>query len=103
MNCAWGKGCFSAYLGEDERLWQDYDATCLVSAGARVDTILIDQGDADEFLHEGQLLPENFTDACVAAGQACELRMQPGYDHSYHFIASFIEEHFAYHAKYLNS
>ena len=103
VNCAWGKGCFSAYLGEDERLWQDYDATCLVSAGARVDTILIDQGDADEFLHEGQLLPENFTDACVAAGQACELRMQPGYDHSYHFIASFIEEHFAYHAKYLNS
>lgn len=99
--CAWGQGCFGLYLGEDKSLWQAYDATCLVEAGARVDDILIDQGDADEFLHEGQLLPENFQEACDAKGVSCTIRMQPGYDHSYHFIASFIGDHFEYHAQRL--
>lgn len=103
VNCPWGKGCFGAYLGADEASWEAWDATCLVKAGARVGDILIDQGDADEFLHEGQLLPTYFLDACTDAGQACELRMQPGYDHSYHFIASFIDEHFAYHARHLKA
>ena len=98
VNCGWGQGCFGAYLGDDVSAWQAYDATCLVQGGARVGDILIDQGDADEFLHEGQLLPNNFQAACVAAGQALTLRMQPGYDHSYHFIASCIEDHFEYHA-----
>ena len=101
VNCGWGKGCFGAYLGDDTVAWETWDASCLVQAGARVDGILIDQGDADEFLHEGQLLPDNFQAACAAAGQPVTIRMQPGYDHSYHFIASFIEDHFEYHARYL--
>ncbi|MCP4766769.1 MAG: S-formylglutathione hydrolase [Gammaproteobacteria bacterium] len=99
--CGWGKGCFGAYLGDDETAWEAYDASCLVQGGARVGDILIDQGEADEFLHEGQLLPDNFQAACDAAGQSLTIRMQPGYDHSYHFIASFIEDHFDYHARYL--
>ena len=101
VNCGWGQGCFGAYLGEDGAAWEDYDATCLVKAGARVGQILIDQGDADEFLHEGQLLPDNFQAACDASGQPLNLRMQSGYDHSYHFIASFIEDHFEHHASAL--
>jgi len=101
VNCGWGQGCFGAYLGEDTSAWEAYDATCLVTGGARVNDILIDQGDADEFLHEGQLLPDNFQAACDAAGQPVNVRMQPGYDHSYHFIASFIEDHFDYHARFL--
>ena len=103
VNCGWGEGCFGAYLGDDRSDWDAYDATRLVHSGARVGDILIDQGDADEFLHEGQLLPENLQSACDAAGQSCTVRMQPGYDHSYHFIASFIEEHFEYHARFLNA
>ncbi|MDH5388646.1 MAG: S-formylglutathione hydrolase [Gammaproteobacteria bacterium] len=101
INCDWGQGCFDAYLGEDVNLWQAYDATALVDAGARVTDILIDQGTADEFYDERQLLPENFKAACEIEGQPLTLRMQEGYDHSYHFIASFIGEHIAYHAKAL--
>jgi len=99
--CGWGQGCFGLYLGENKSEWEAYDATCLVNGGARVEDILIDQGDADEFLHEGQLLPENLQAACDAQGISCRIRMQPGYDHSYHFIASFIGDHIEYHAKYL--
>lgn len=101
VNCGWGQGCFGAYLGGDRSAWEAWDATCLVKGGARVGDILIDQGEADEFLHEGQLLPDNFQAACDAAEQALTLRLQPGYDHSYHFIASFIEDHFEYHARFL--
>jgi S-formylglutathione hydrolase len=101
VNCGWGAGCFDAYLGEDESSWHAYDATALVDAGARVVDILIDQGTADEFYDEKQLLPENFQAACEREGQPVTLRMQQGYDHSYHFIASFIGEHIAYHAKAL--
>ncbi|MCP4492041.1 MAG: S-formylglutathione hydrolase [Gammaproteobacteria bacterium] len=101
VNCGWGQGCFGLYLGEHKSAWEAYDATSLVNAGAKVSDILIDQGDADEFLHEGQLLPENFQAACEAQGQPCSIRMQAGYDHSYHFIASFLGEHFEFHAKYL--
>jgi len=101
VNCGWGKGCFGAYLGDDESAWEAYDASCLVQAGARVGNILIDQGEADEFLHEGQLLPDNFQAACDDAGQSLSIRMQPGYDHSYHFIASFIEDHFDHHVRHL--
>lgn len=101
VNSAWGKGCFSAYLGENTGPWEAYDATCLVTAGASVPGILIDQGLDDEFLIDGQLLPENFQAACAAAHQPLTLRMQEGYDHSYHFIASFIGEHIAWHAKAL--
>lgn len=100
VECGWGKGCFGAYLGDDTSTWQSYDATLLVK-NANVNDILIDQGTGDEFYDEAQLLPENFQAACDQAGQSLTLRMQEGYDHSYHFIASFIGEHIAYHAKAL--
>ena len=103
VECGWGKGCFSAYLGSDETRWQDYDATQLIKSGAHVPDILIDQGTADEFYDEGQLLPENLQSACAQNGQQLTLRMQDGYDHSYHFIASFIGEHLAYHSERLTS
>ena len=98
--CDWGKGCFSTYLGENKKQWQEYDATCLVENGAIVDNILIDQGSADEFL-KTQLHPENLKNVCKNKSIELNLRMQAGYDHSYHFIASFIGEHLHYHNKYL--
>ncbi len=101
IECAWGQGCFTAYLGADQTTWQAYDAVALIEAGASVPDILIDQGTDDEFLTEGQLLPETLQTACKKAGIPLQLRRQAGYDHSYHFIASFIGEHIAYHAKAL--
>jgi S-formylglutathione hydrolase len=98
---AWGQGCFSAYLGEDQTTWLAYDAVALIEAGASVEEILIDQGTDDEFLSDGQLLPEALQVACENAGIPLQLRRQAGYDHSYHFIASFIGEHIAFHAKAL--
>jgi len=103
VQCDWGKGCFGAYLGNDTNTWENYDATALVESGAKVSDILIDQGTGDEFYDEKQLLPENLQAACEKAGQAVTLRMQDGYDHSYHFIATFIDEHIAYHAKALKA
>ncbi len=103
LACGWGQGCFGLYLGEDKSTWAAYDATSLIEGGALVEDIFIDQGDADEFLHEGQLLPDNLQAACDAQGQPCTIRMQSGYDHSYHFIASFIGDHFDYHAKFLKA
>lgn len=103
VECGWGKGGFGAYLGEDSATWQAYDATLLVNAGAKFSDILIDQGTDDEFYDEGQLLPENLQAACNKMGQPLTLRMQEGYDHSYHFIATFIGEHIAYHAAALKS
>jgi len=98
LQSAWGQGCFSAYLGDDRKTWEAYDAVALIEAGARVAEILVDQGTADEFLDEGQLLPEALETACETTGIALHLRRQEGYDHSYHFIATFIGEHIAYHA-----
>ncbi len=103
MQCGWGQGCFSAYLGDDTLSWAAYDAVELIEAGARVSEILVDQGTADEFLDEGQLLPETLRAACEDAGIPLQLRMQKGYDHSYHFIASFIGEHIAFHARALGA
>jgi len=103
MQCAWGRGCFSAYLGDDRESWLPYDAIELINAGARVPGILVDQGTADEFLDEGQLLPETLEAACEQAAIPLQLRRQSGYDHSYHFIATFIGEHIAYHAEALNA
>ncbi|MAT66110.1 MAG: S-formylglutathione hydrolase [Gammaproteobacteria bacterium] len=100
VRCGWGEGCFSAYLGDDRRAWEAYDATCLVRAGAEPIELLIDQGTADEFLAE-QLLPEALEQACAERDFPLRLRRQPDYDHSYHFIASFIGEHLAYHARAL--
>lgn len=101
INGDWGKGCFTAYLGNDEAAWEAYDATALVEAGARVPDILIDQGTADEFYDEKQLLPESLQAVCDHAGQNLTIRMQADYDHSYHFIATFIGEHIAFHARML--
>ncbi|WP_425988442.1 S-formylglutathione hydrolase [Brevundimonas sp. TWP2-3-2] len=101
--CPWGEKAFTAYLGEDRAEWAKHDAALLIEAGAargHFDDILIDQGDADPFLVE-QLKPELLTAAGEAAGQAITLRMQPGYDHSYFFMASFIADHVAFHAERL--
>lgn len=98
--CGWGEGCFSAYLGDDRELWKQYDATCLIESGAESPPLFIDQGTDDEFLAD-QLYPQNLKAACDQRGVPCNLRMQEGYDHSYHYIATFIGEHLAYHAKAL--
>jgi len=93
----WGEKAFTAYLGEDRAAWKAYDATELVSTSTPHLPLLIDQGDADEFL-EGQLKPQLFVQAAAQAGYPVTVRMQPGYDHSYYFMASFIGEHIAHHA-----
>lgn len=99
VECGWGKAGFRTYLGDNRAAWETYDATCLIVAGAKVDNILIDQGTADEFYDGKQLLPENLAAACKQACVPINLRFQEGYDHSYHFIATFIGEHIAYHAE----
>jgi len=97
----WGEKAFGAYLGDDREAWKQYDAVELVKRGAADKLpLLIDQGGDDEFL-EGQLRPQLLREAADAAGHPLELRMQPGYDHSYYFIASFIGDHMAHHAKAL--
>ena len=93
----WGQKAFAAYLGDDRDAWDAYDATVLVASASERLSILVDQGDADEFL-AGQLQPWRLQTAADAAGHPLTLRMQPGYDHSYYFIASFIGEHIAHHA-----
>ena len=93
----WSRGPFKAYLGEDESKWRPWDATALVEDGARVPSVLIDQGAADPFLEDG-LMPWHFAQACAEAGLECALRMHPGYDHSYAFISTFMDDHIAWHA-----
>ncbi len=96
----WGEKAFSRYLGEDRKAWADYDASELVRRRTFPGTILVDQGEADGFL-VNQLKPELFEAACAEAGQALTLRRQPGYDHSYYFIQTFIEDHLRHHAQAL--
>ncbi len=98
--CGWGEGCFGAYLGDDQEAWRAYDATELIKAGAAEMPLLIDHGTNDEFLDD-QLYPQDLQAACRQRGFPLALRMQEGYDHSYHFIATFIGEHLAYHAEAL--
>ena len=93
----WGQKAFAAYLGDNPTLWADYDSTLLVAAARHKLPILIDQGDADNFYPQ-QLQPQTFVSAARAAGFAVEFNLRPGYDHSYYFIASFIDSHFAFHA-----
>lgn len=103
--CAWGEKAFSAYLGEDRAEWAKHDAALLIEGGAAkgvFDDILVDQGDADSFLTD-QLKPELLKAAAQKAGQGLTLRMQPGYDHSYFFMASFVDDHVAFHAKRLKA
>ncbi|PKH72609.1 S-formylglutathione hydrolase [Stenotrophomonas sp. Betaine-02u-21] len=96
----WGEKAFSAYLGTDRSAWAQWDATELVATATERLPLLVDQGDADEFLG-GQLQPQRLQAACEAADHPLQLRLQPGYDHSYYFIASFIGDHIAHHAKAL--
>lgn len=96
----WGEKAFGAYLGPERARWRAWDACELIGDGARTAPILVDQGGADDFL-AAQLKPELLRAACEAAGQALELRLQPGYDHSYYFVASFIGAHLAKHARAL--
>jgi S-formylglutathione hydrolase len=100
INCPWGVKALTGYLGEDRATWRPYDACALIEDGARVAEILVDQGEADNFL-TGQLKPELLEAACAKAEIPLTLRRQPGYDHSYFFIASFIEDHLRWHAERL--
>ena len=97
----WGEKAFSAYLGDDREAWKHFDASELVKSATEKLPILVDQGQADEFL-DTQLQPWRLKDAADAAGYPVYLRMQPGHDHSYYFIASFIGEHIAHHAAALH-
>ena len=97
MSCPWGRKAFSRYLGPDQGSWAAYDASALVAAQPRSESILIDQGTADKFLDE-QLKPDALVAAARGAGQAIELRMQPGYDHGYYFISTFMQQHLRFHA-----
>jgi len=96
----WGVKAFSRYLGEDRNAWRDWDATQLVCSVGKQLHILIDQGSDDVFLGE-ELKPGNLEQACICTHHPLQVRMQKGYDHSYYFIASFIDDHLRYHAKAL--
>ena len=98
--CPWGQKAFTHYLGEDSETWEQYDAALLITASQTTMPMLVDQGEADQFL-EKELLPQRFMDACKNKGYPVDYRSRPGYDHSYFFIASFIEEHLRFHAKHL--
>ena len=100
MRCPWGQKALGQYLGEDTETWRAYDSTELIASADTQLPMLVDQGEADNFLAE-QLKPELLEEACQRANYPLQLRRQPGYDHSYFFIASFIGEHLAFHAKAL--
>ncbi|WP_019833240.1 S-formylglutathione hydrolase [Sphingomonas sp. PR090111-T3T-6A] len=93
----WGEKALSGYLGTDPGAWRRHDAVSLIEDGARVPALLVDQGEADGFLKE-QLRPELLEAACAQAGIPLTLRIQPGYDHSYYFISTFMAEHLRWHA-----
>ena len=96
----WGEKALGGYLGADRAAWADYDAVALIQGGARVPDLLVDQGESDNFLSE-QLRPELLSEACTKAGIPLTLRMQPGYDHSYYFISTFMADHLRWHAERL--
>ena len=100
LHCPWGEKALTGYLGPDRADWRAYDACALIADGARVADILVDQGEADGFLDD-QLKPALLAEACAAAGIDLTLRMQPGYDHSYNFISTFMSDHVAWHAERL--
>ncbi|KAI8913177.1 S-formylglutathione hydrolase [Entophlyctis helioformis] len=105
INCAWGKKAFTGYLGEAQESWKAYDATELARGyrGAAL-SVLIDQGGEDSFLKDGQLLPDNLVSAASHnALLSVDYRLQPGYDHSYWFISTFVDDHLEFHAKHLSA
>jgi S-formylglutathione hydrolase len=102
MHCPWGEKALGHYLGSDREAWRRYDTCELLAESDWRRPILVDQGEADGFLAV-QLKPERLREACASAGVPLELRLQPGYDHSYYFIASFIGDHVAHHARALRA
>jgi len=98
--CPWGEKAFTGYLGSDREAWRRYDATELVAESGFRGSVLVDQGTADPYLEE-QLQPQRLREACESAGVDLELRLQDGYDHSYYFIATFMEDHVVHHARAL--
>ncbi len=96
LNCPWGEKALGGYLGPDRAGWREYDACALIEDGARLPDLLVDQGTADNFLDE-QLKPQLLAEACERAGIDATIRMQPGYDHSYYFISTFMADHIAWH------
>lgn len=103
MQVPWGQKALAGYLGDDQQGWKQYDAVQLISDGAKPSSpLLVDQGAADDFLQE-HLRPELLQAACETSGVEVTVRMQAGYDHSYFFIATFIEDHVRFHAKYLRA
>jgi S-formylglutathione hydrolase len=98
----WGRKAFAGYLGDDRSEWRRHDAVALIEDGARVPEILVDQGGADSFL-EKELKPELLAAACERASIPLTLRMQQGYDHSYYFISTFMEDHLRWHAQRLRA
>ncbi|RUO23985.1 S-formylglutathione hydrolase [Aliidiomarina minuta] len=101
-DCPWGRKAFSHYLGDDKSLWQAYDASILLRAKVSAPPILVDQGTADNFLEE-QLKTQALEAANKESNNGAQIRYQEGYDHSYYFIATFIEEHLRFHAGNLSS
>lgn len=103
VQCPWGQKALAGYLGSDKETWKEYDATELVkNYDGPIPDILIDQGTDDQF-YPSQLLPENFVEACRSKKVPVTLRMQEGYDHSYYFISSFVEDHVKHHARHLKA
>ena len=102
MNCPWGHKALGGYLSANQSVWAEYDACALIAGGARLPDLLVDQGEADNFLAE-QLKTHLLTEACDAAGQKATIQMQPGYDHSYYFISTFMADHLAWHAERLKA
>jgi S-formylglutathione hydrolase len=101
MECPWGQKAFAGYLGDDRAVWRRFDACALIEDGARLPELLVDQGEADGFLEE-QLKPVRLAEVCDTVGIDLQLRLQPGYDHSYYFISTFMADHLAWHAQRLH-
>ncbi len=102
LNCPWGDKALTGYIGADRADWREYDVCALIEDGARLTDLLVDQGEADTFLGE-QLKTALLVGACKNAGIPATIRMQPGYDHSYYFISSFMAEHVRWHGERLNA
>ncbi len=97
MDCPWGEKALGGYLGSDRASWRAYDACALIEDGARINALYVDQGADDQFLEE-QLKPESLSKACAESGTSLTLNMRTGYDHSYYFISTFMEEQLRWHA-----
>lgn len=102
VNVPWGQKALTAYLGKDIATWADYDASLLMRKATQFVPVLVDQGDADQFLDD-QLHPETLEAAAKASGYPLTLNRRDGYDHSYYFIASFIDDHLRFHSRHLTA